>query len=178
MEIREAGTSDADAVYAVESAAFGHDKEADLVMDLLSDPSAQPLVSLLAFENGEAVGHILFTTVSLEGVGNAPRAAILAPLAVVPAAQKRGVGGKLIEAGLKTLKESGCELVFVLGHPDYYSRHGFSPAGRLGLDAPYPIPEIHADAWMVQGLKPGVIGTVTGKVRCSNALNKPEHWRE
>ncbi len=36
----------------------------------------------------------------------------------------------------------------------------------------------HADAWMVQALFPGVIGTVSGKIRCADALHRPEHWRE
>ena len=76
------------------------------------------------------------------------------------------------------LKQSGVELVFVLGHPDYYPRSGFTPAGELGYEAPYHIPEEHSGAWMVQELSPGVIGRVKGKVQCSEVLNKPEHWRE
>ena len=65
--------------------------------------------------------------------------AILAPLAVVPDAQGQGIGGALIEHGLSLLQRSGVGLVFVLGHPGYYPRHGFEPAGRLGFDAPFPI---------------------------------------
>ena len=48
------------------------------------------------------------------------------------------------------MAESGVELVFVLGHPDYYPRHGFKPAGALGFEAPYPIPDKNVNAWMVQ----------------------------
>ena len=66
----------------------------------------------------------------------------------------------------------------MLGHPWYYPRHGFTPAGILGFEAPFPIPEKDADAWMVQELRSGIIGTVSGKVVCCDALNKPEHWRE
>jgi putative acetyltransferase len=69
-------------------------------------------------------------------------------------------------------------LVFVLGHPDYYPRHGFEPAGPQGLDAPYPIPAAHEDAWMVLALRPGVIGKLRGRVVCADALDKPEYWRE
>jgi putative acetyltransferase len=68
--------------------------------------------------------------------------------------------------------------VFVLGHPEYYPRFGFRPAGALGMDAPYPIPERHADAWMVQALRPGLLGQVRGTVRCADTLNDPRHWRE
>jgi len=70
------------------------------------------------------------------------------------------------------------ELVFVLGHPEYYPRTGFTPAGVLGYEAPYHIPEEHADAWMVKALCPGVIGRIKGAVKCSDILNQPEHWGE
>ena len=76
------------------------------------------------------------------------------------------------------MKESGVQLVFVLGHPDYYPRSGFKPAGVLGYEAPYPIPAENADAWMVQELFSGIIGRVRGTVKCSDAMNQPEHWRE
>ncbi len=57
-------------------------------------------------------------------------------------------------------------------------RSTFKPAGALGYEAPYHIPEEHANAWMVQELSSGVIGRVGGKVQCSDVLNQPEHWRE
>jgi len=87
-----------------------------------------------------------------------------------------GIGGQLIEQGIRRLSQSGVELVIVLGHPEYYPRHGFEPASRHGLAAPFPIsPE---DAWMVRPLHPDVIGCVHGNVVCADAMNKPEHWRE
>ncbi len=176
MHVREATDSDLDAVLRVECDAFGHDKEAELVRHLMADPSAQPLLSLLAWVDEQAVGHVLFTRVRVGQAVNP--AAILAPLAVVPDAQKQGVGTALVRAGLERLAGSGVELVFVLGHPGYYPRHGFAPAGVHGLEAPYPIPTEHADAWMVQALQPDVIGTVRGKIICADALNKAEYWRE
>jgi len=124
MFIREAFDSDLDAVMAVESAAFGSDEEAGLVADLLADPSAMPYASLLAFDGDRAVGHILFTKANL--MPSYPiTISILAPLAVIPGEQKKGIGGALIEHGLKMLSESGVYLVFVLGHPSYYPRFGF-----------------------------------------------------
>lgn len=178
MIIREASELDLNDVLLVEKEAFGYDKESNLVKDLLSDLSAKPFCSLLAFDDDKAVGHILFTSARLEGSQNDTSISLLAPLAVIPDFQKQGVGGKLIEHGLKHLANSGVGLVFVLGHPDYYPRYGFKPAGVQGFEAPYPIPEEHANAWMVQELHPGVIGGISGKVRCADMLNKPEHWRE
>ena len=179
MKIRKTTESDLNDVLFVETEAFGYDKEANLVKALLHDSSAMPVLSLLAFDDQEKpVGHILFTKVRITEVEDTGSAAILAPLAIIPDEQAKGIGGALIKEGLKLLSESGVDLVFVLGHPGYYPRHGFKPAGALGFEAPYPIPAEHADAWMVQELRPGVIGTLSGKVVCADELNKPEHWRE
>jgi putative acetyltransferase len=105
-------------------------------------------LSLLAISDDKAIGHILFTKARITNSNNSISAVILAPLAVIPDAQSRGVGGQLINKGLKLLSKLGVELVFVLGHPEYYPRHGFKTAGVLGFEAPYPIPEKHANAWM------------------------------
>jgi putative acetyltransferase len=179
--IRSSTESDLDDVRHVQKQAFGNEEGpviADLVDELLNDPSAKPLISLLAVIDDRAVGHILFTKARVTSPDTPISAVILAPLAVAPDAQSQGIGGRLIKEGLRLLTGSGVELVFVLGHPKYYSRHGFKPAGVLGFEASYPIPDEHADAWMVQELRAGVIGTVRGKVICADALNRPEHWRE
>ena len=179
MKIRESIPSDLSKVLQVEGQAFGDDQGpeiVDLVKGLLSDPSARPLLSLLAEDDKRAVGHILFTKAQITNTIDSVSAVILAPLAVIPAAQSQGIGGQLIKAGLQRLSASGIELVFVLGHPEYYPRHGFKPAGRLGFEATYPIPNENADAWMVQELQPGVIGRVSGKVICADELNQPQHW--
>jgi putative acetyltransferase len=161
----------------VEREAFKSNIEANLVRDLLADPSAKPILSLIAFVNKQAVGHILFTTAHLLSV---PRVevSLLAPLAVKPTFQKQGIGGTLIKKGLELLSKSNIALVFVLGHPQYYPRYGFMPAGKLGFEATYQIPEKDAAAWMVLALRPDVIGKVSGRVVCCDALNKPEYWRE
>ena len=179
MYIREALDSDINDVLSVERLAFGRDEEAELVRNLLEDPSAKPILSLLALKDDRAVGHILLTTARLTNSQNTAAAmAILAPLAVVPDAQKQGIGGQLVQKGFELLSKSGVDLVFVLGYPEYYSRHGFKPAGAVGFEAPYPIPYENKDAWMVRALRSGIIGSICGKVICSDALNKPEYWLE
>lgn len=177
MMIRQARHGDLHKVLVVEKAAFGSDEEVNLVKALMADASAKPVLSLLAFNDNRAVGHILFTKAHL--VPSATLTiSILAPLAVVPGYQKQGVGGQLIEKGVQLLSRRGTDLIFVLGHPQYYPRHGFQPAGKLGLDAPFPIPDKNADAWMVKPLRPGILGTVTGKILCADQMNRPEYWRE
>jgi putative acetyltransferase len=82
----------------------------------------------------------------------------------------------LIEHGVRRLREWGVDLVFVLGHLEYYPRHGFEPALPHGLAAPYTVSP--ADVWMVRQLGSGVLGSVSGTVACAEALRRPEYWRE
>ncbi len=180
MIIREAREADLAPLLETSREAFG-EKEGpeivELITNLLSDPTAQPLLSLVAVKDDQVVGHILFTS-SQVSLSSDPVSVILAPLSVAPAFQRQGVGGKLIAEGLHLLSARGVGLVFVLGHPEYYPRHGFQTAGVLGFEAPYPILEKYTDAWMVQELSPGLIGTVKGKVSCAEMMDRPEYWTE
>ena len=181
MEIRKTIKSDASDINNIQVQAFGKEQGpeiADLVNGLLDDQTAMPLLSLIAIEDTKPIGYILFTKAQVVRTDETVSAQILAPLAVLPGYQNKNVGGQLINEGLKQLKKSGVELVFVLGHPDYYPRYGFKPAGVLGYEAPHHIPEKNAGAWMVQELCQGVIGRARGKVQCSDVLNQPEHWQE
>lgn len=181
MLIRQSTETDRRDIEKIHTRAFGDEKGpeiAALVNGLFDDTTAAPLLSLVAVENDQLVGHILFTKAVLKGANTPVSIRLLAPLAVLPEAQAQGVGRKLIKEGLNQLRDTGVDLVFVLGHPDYYPRCGFTTAGMLGFEAPYPIPDEHAGAWMVQALKDGVIGRVKGKVQCSEVLDQPQHWRE
>ena len=142
----------------MERAAFGSGEEADLVRNLLNDPSAVPRLSMLAFHKQRAVGHILFTRAYLVPEIDLS-VSILAPLAVIPEYQKQGIGGSLFREGLAILEKEGVDLVFVLGHPSYYPLHGFKPAVSAGFEPPYYIPPEFTDAWMVQALTPAGLGS-------------------
>ncbi|MCW4021733.1 MAG: N-acetyltransferase [Candidatus Bathyarchaeota archaeon] len=178
MFVRETTDADLEDILLVLHEAFTNPKEASLVNDILKDPTAKPLVSLLAFVDNQVAGHILFSNAKVSNNPEKLRFSILAPLAVKPQFQKQGVGEALIKKGLKILSDSGVDVVFVLGHPTYYPKHGFTPAGTFGFVAPYPVPEKDVGAWMVQALRSEVIGCASGTVTCCDALNKPEHWRE
>lgn len=178
MDIRESEEEDNGNIYKVEREAFGTEIEPNLVMELLDDSSARPFLSLIALNGKETIGHLLFTSANIEGEQDDISISILGPLAVLPDHQRKGIGKKLVERGLNILKERGVDLVFVAGHPEYYPKFGFSPAGKLGFEAPYPIPEKDADAWMVLDLRSGLIGNVSGKISCADALDKPMYWEE
>jgi predicted N-acetyltransferase YhbS len=181
MNIRQSVGSEKTRIEAVHRLAFGEEQGPEisrLVHEMFDDPTARPLLSLVCAEGKEIIGHVFFSKAVLQHCPKPVKVRILAPLAVVPGAQGRGIGKKLILEGLRQLEKSGVDLVFVLGHPDYYPRAGFTPAGIHGFDAPYPIPAEHAGAWMVQELRAGVIGNTQGTVQCSDVLNRPEHWSE
>ena len=176
LQILPAGPAELDSVLRVQRQAFAREDEAELVAALLADPTAQPSLSLLACSADQPIGHVLCTHATLAGAPHAVAAALLAPLAVVPASQGQGVGRALIAHGAGLLAARGVQLLFVLGDPAYYTRHGFEPAIPHGLIAPYPIlPEA---AWMVRALAPAVLGQAQGTVACATALDKPEYWRE
>lgn len=182
ITIRKTNIDDFDGIMQVVKLAFGYYKEAKLVAELLSDKTAEPMLSLLAFDNEKAVGHILFTRTYFENQQEQPIMHILAPLAVIPTYQRQGIGGMLINAGLEILKEMGSKLLFVLGHKEYYPRYGFlQNAQGMGFFTPYPdpMPDDYTDYWMVQSLtKDKLETTPKGRIRCADTLNKPEHWRE
>jgi predicted N-acetyltransferase YhbS len=181
LKIRRSAESDRIAIRSIHASAFGPEQGqeiVELVNGLLDDETAKPLLSLVAETDGRLVGHILFTMARLQPDDQKVSVRILGPLAVSGDFQGQGLGGVLITQGLKLLAESGVGLVFVLGHPGYYPKFGFQTAGALGLQAPYPIPAQHADAWMVQELRAGVLGSIEGRVQCSEVLNQPQHWQE
>jgi putative acetyltransferase len=176
--IRRATDTDLPAILSIHRSAFPDEGSvADLTAALLCDPSAKPDLSLVALVDDKPVGHILFTAAYLQP-GTAHRFSLLAPLAVTPERQRQGIGGRLIAEGLAILAQSGVSAVFVLGHPAYYPRFGFMPAGGLGFAAPYPIPAKNADAWLVLVLEGELSKPCGGKVRCARALDRPELWRE
>ncbi len=177
MNIRRTTHADLEDILFVERAAFNRDNEVDITRALLADPSAEPRLSLVAYVDSQPVGHILFTKATL---ANHPEVALsfLAPLAVIPKFQRRGIGGALIKRSLKLLTKTNVDLIVLLGHPAYYPRFGFQPAFKLGFEPTYPIPAEDADAWMVRALKPNIVGRVSGRVICCDAMNKPEIWRQ
>ena len=165
MLIRPEKESDWDAVHAVNVSAFESPSEANLV-DALRE-QAQPVVSLIAEENGEVIGHIMFSPVSLLSCPNLKMMG-LAPMAVVPKHQQKGIGSELVRTGLEQCRQLGFDVVVVLGHPAYYPRFGFFPSSRFGIDSEYDVPE---EAFMAVELKPESLNGMTGRVKYHAAFS-------
>ena len=122
---------------------------------------AQPFVSLIAEDNGAIVGHIMFSPVSLSG-HPALKVMGLAPMAVAPEHQRKGIGSALVRAGLEQCQQLGLGAVVVLGHPTYYPRFGFSSSARFGIGCEYEVPE---EVFMVVELQAGFLHGASGKIR-------------
>lgn len=175
ISVREESEADVPAVRQLNELAFGRTQEASLVDALRT--SAHTLVSLVAVENGEVVGHILFSPVSIEPdepILTAAEAAAgaamgLAPMAVLPQHQNRGIGSQLVRAGLEACLSLGCAVVVVLGHPEYYPRFGFVPASRLGLRSEYDVPD---EVFMATQLVPGALDGLRGLVKYHPAFGE------
>jgi len=177
--IRKTETDDLSDILSIHKEAFVGDKGievAELTGALLADNTAEPRVSLLAVVDEVAVGHILFTKSQLPDSNVRITSSILSPLAVIPKYQSQGIGGQLIKNGIVILSQNNIQLVFVLGHPNYYPLFGFSRACPHGFTAPFQSPGTSNDAWMVQELFPGSIETCSGQVKCADALHEPVHW--
>jgi putative acetyltransferase len=159
MIIREERQGDAERIRAVNLAAFETSTEADLVDALRRQ--ATPLVSLVAEDDANVVGHILFSPVTL---ASDPGLILmgLAPMAVVPSRQRQGVGSTLVREGLQRCRRLDVAAVVVLGHPEYYPRFGFLPAVRLSLRSEYDVPE---EVFMVRELRDGVFRGLSGTIR-------------
>ena len=141
IHIRVSEDQDRDRILAIHRSAFGDDEGpviANLVEEMLADPTGKPIFSLIAERGGDLVGHVLFTSATLDPNGKVS-AQILAPLAVTRDQHGQGTGSRLVKDGFAHLESAGVELVFVLGYPNYYSKFGFAPAGARGFQAPYPI---------------------------------------
>lgn len=168
--IREEGPGDQGAIHTINRLVFGGEEEAVLVDRLRA--SGCIVVSLIAAEGGEVIGHILFSELPIStGAATIP-AVSLAPMAVRGDWQSKGVGSALVRTGLALCRERGKAAAIVLGHPNYYSRFGFCPKLAERIECPFPGA---GEAWMALELVPGALSGVTGTVRYPEAFGVFEH---
>ena len=162
--IRRERDDDAAAVRAVYCAAFPTPFEADLVDQLRAD--LEPWRGFVAERDGEVVGHLLFTPVTLDPApAHASPLVGLGPMAVRPDHQREGIGSALADGALAALSGEPVDAVVVLGHPEWYPKFGFRPAKRFGLKPGFEAPE---SAFMALELVPGALLNMSGKVNYDN----------
>jgi putative acetyltransferase len=161
--VRPEAIEDHEAIRRVHQRAFApSDEEARLVDALRS--SGDLVLSLVATEDDEVVGHIAFSNARLES-GHAVLA--LAPMSVLPERQRRGVGSALVREGLGRAARTEAPLVAVVGHPEYYPRFGFERGEAYGIVDPFGVPP---EAWMVYRL-PAYSAEARGRVTYAEAFS-------
>lgn len=163
FEIRESEKDDRAVIEALYPRSFPDEDLLPLVRDLLRETVVT--VSLVALQDARVVGNIMFTRCAVRG--HTSTAALLAPLAVDPDYQGRGIGTELVRAGLRRLEQGGIAAVYVLGDPAYYGRLGFSR--EPSVKPPYSLPDEWADAWQSRHLADNT-GSLNG------TLSLPEFW--
>lgn len=168
MIIRPERQQDWQQIDAVNQAAFKSEFEPRLVNALRKSPAFIPELSLVAVDGSEIIGHILFIRLVVRNGEQDHTALGLAPLAVVPDRQRQGVGGQLVRGGFEQCTRLGHRLVFVVGHPRYYPRFGFTPARARGFEVGFPVPD---EAFMVAELVDGALEGVSGMVKHPIELN-------
>jgi putative acetyltransferase len=149
-------TSDHDAIRRLNQLVFGQDDEARLVDDLRNGDYLR--VSLIAEQNGEIIGHILFSDLPILTDAGQINALALAPMVVLPEYQNQGIGSALILRGLELCREQGHRIVVVLGHPNYYPRFGFSSPMTANLASPFSGEESFMAMELIAGALDGVAG--------------------
>jgi len=157
-----------EAVLNLNRAAFGGDDEVGII-ERLSEAGLVK-ASLVACEADLIVGHILFSTLDVAVDGRRPRVAALAPLAVHPEYQNRGIGSRLTEAGIAAMREAGHDAIIVLGHPAFYRRFGFAHETVAHIASPFS----EHEAFMGLELTASALKGCGGTCRYPAAFGIPE----
>lgn len=161
LTIRPESTSDYNNVYSLIKQSFAtaehcDGNEQDLVAALRESNAFVPELSLVAEIDGKLAGHILFTEIKIGEV----TALALAPLAVLPECQKKGVGSALIKAGHEKARELGYSCSVVLGSENYYPKFGYVPAEKYNIKAPFDVPSENFMVYWLSEIDNSVSGTV------------------
>ena len=176
MNIRIATNRDREDVQRVHLCAFPEvEREivSTLAIDLLSEKTTPQTISLVAEYDDAIVGHIAFSPVIIENNEDF-QGYILAPLGVKPDYQRRRIGSKLIEYGMKQLSDMAVHVVFVYGDPKYYSRFGFNADAASQYTAPYKLQ--YRFGWQAIVLKECNFEKTPVAITCVTSLCDPKLW--
>ena len=165
--IRPEIPEDTASIRHVNQDAFNQNQEADIVDNLRK--RGVLAISLVVIQDGEVVGHITFSPIEITSDEQNFEAVALAPMAVLPSHQNKGISSQLVFAGLQECHQLGHKIIVVLGHPNYYPRFSFVPAKNKGIECGFEVP---TEAWMITELKQGALAGRRGKVRFQNEFKE------
>jgi putative acetyltransferase len=161
IKIRNEKKDDYNDIRNINELAFNQKNEGKLVDDLRKKSDFNHLFSLVAETKGRIVGHILSYPIKIKNEKEEFIVLSLAPMAVHPDFQNKGIGSKLIKRGLEAAKKTGYNAVIVVGHSNYYPRFGFSPASKWNIKLPIECPD---DVFLAIELKKDSLKNVSGLV--------------
>ncbi|MCJ2513987.1 MAG: N-acetyltransferase [Candidatus Thermoplasmatota archaeon] len=159
--IRGERKEDYDDIKKINDLAFGQENEGRMVEALRKTRGYNPKLSLVAELNNNIVGHILFYPIKIKNEKKEFTALSLAPMAVCPKYQNKGIGNKLVIKGIEVAREYGFGAVIVVGHPKYYPRFGFQPASNWRMQLPFDVPD---DVFLALELRNNYLKSFRGKV--------------
>lgn len=166
MQIRTATTADQIKIYQLIKQAFttaqvSDGTEQDFANQLRQSDRYLPQLELVAEENGQLIGHVMFTEQPLQTVEGIKTMLLLAPLCVKLEYRSQGIGGQLIRTGFAKAKELGYRAVFLVGNPQYYGRFGFCQVGDYQIQNISDIPDEYV---LGCELVPGGLSGCKGKI--------------
>lgn len=170
--IRQEKEEDFRQVQEVVRLAFQGVEESDhtehlLVERLRRSDAYIPHLSLVAETDGKIAGHVLLSEVKVVAGSDVHTVLSVAPLSVLPAYQRKGIGGMLLREAHKRALELGYGAVLLLGHEDYYPRFGYGRASMFGIRFPFDAPDA---CCMAMELKAGGLDGIHGMVHYPDAF--------
>jgi putative acetyltransferase len=175
MKIRRAHIGDIDAIRDIHLSAFPPTENrviADLASDLFPPKTTDEVYHLVFDEAGTLAGHVAFSPVRLRESPDT-LGYIIAPLAVVPMQQRKGVGTSLVRVGIEAVSKAGAAVIFVYGDPNFYSKFGFKTDAALQFITPFPMKFPHG--WQAIEVD-SALRSFPCHIECVTALLHAELW--
>lgn len=173
IAIRQETAADFTQVREVIRAAFQDIEESDhtehLLVDRLrqSDAYIAELSLVAETADGQIAGHIMLSKAEVISGDRTHTVLAVAPLSVLPAFQRSGIGSMLIREAHRRASDSGYDAAVLLGHKDYYPKFGYKKASLSGIKFPFDAPD---ECCMVAELKPGALKDIHGTVHYPDAF--------
>jgi putative acetyltransferase len=133
VSVRAECEADFETIGEVVRLAFRSHVEGRIVRDIRASDYYIPELALVAVADDEIVGHVMVSHTDLDTEGARQRIAMLSPLAVHPARQGEGIGGRLVRAVIERADARGEPLIVLEGSPLYYPRFGFRHSVPEGI---------------------------------------------
>lgn len=144
----------------------------DLVVDMLGTLTGDDMYVFSAIEGDQILGSIIFTRMTYDE--DERTVFVLAPVAVATSQQGQGLGQRLINHGLQTLRDQGVDVALTYGDINFYAKVGFAQITEETARAPLPLQ--YPEGWMGQSLTQPQLMPLKGASQCVEPLNNPDHW--